>query len=302
MEKFIISCCSAADLSKEHFEERNICYMSFKFILDNDIYSDDLGESIAIDEFYKKMAAGAVPQTIHPEEKDYIEHFRRYLEEGKDILHLTLSSGISEAYDAAVAAQNKLKEEFPERKIYVVDSLAASSGMGLLVDAAADRRDEGLGIDEVRDWVVDNRLSVNHWFFSTTLTYYIRGGRISKTAGTAGNIFRICPLMIVNTEGKLMIWEAVRMKRKVIKETVKKMEKLAINGIDYNGKCYISNSGCYEDARVVANAIENCFPKLKGQIEIYNIGTTIGSHSGPGTVAVFFWGEDRGKLLLNRDI
>ena len=99
-----------------------------------------------------------------------------------------------------------------------------------------------------------------------------------------------------------MIWEAVRMKRKVIKETVKKMEKLAINGIDYNGKCYISNSGCYEDARVVANAIENCFPKLKGQIEIYNIGTTIGSHSGPGTVAVFFWGEDRGKLLLNRDI
>lgn len=302
MEEYIISCCSAADLSKEHFEERNIHYMAFKFTLDKDTYSDDLGESIDIDEFYKRMAAGAVTQTIHPEEQDYIEYFRPFLLEGKDVLHLTLSSGISEAYGAAVAAQNKLKEEFPERKIYVVDSLAASSGMGLLVDAAADKRDEGLGIDAVRDWVVNNRLSVNHWFFSTTLTYYIRGGRISKTAGTAGNIFKICPLMIVNDEGKLMIWEAVRMKRRVIRETVRKMEKLARNGLDYNGKCYISNSGCYEDARAVADAIENSFPNLKGKIEIYNIGTTIGSHSGPGTVAVFFWGQDRGKLLLNRDI
>ena len=99
-----------------------------------------------------------------------------------------------------------------------------------------------------------------------------------------------------------MIWEAVRMKRRVIRETVRKMEKLARNGLDYDGKCYISNSGCYEDACAVRDAIEKSFPKLSGKIKIYNIGTTIGSHSGPGTVAVFFWGQDRGKLLLNRDI
>ncbi|MBE5923638.1 MAG: DegV family protein [Lachnospiraceae bacterium] len=302
MDDYIISCCSAADLSKVHFEERNIRYMAFKFKLDKDIYSDDLGESIDIDEFYKRMIAGATTQTIHPKEEDYYDYFRTFLAEGKDVLHLTLSSGISEAYGAAVAAQNRLKEEFPERKIYVVDSLAASSGMGLLVDAAADKRDEGLGIDEVRDWVVNNRLSVNHWFFSTTLTYYIRGGRISKTAGTMGNIFKICPLMMVNDEGKLMIWEVVRIKRKVMKETLKKMEKLVRNGLDYNGKCYISNAGCYEDARALADMIEKSFPKLNGKVEIFNIGTTIGSHSGPGTVAVFFWGEDRGKLLLNSDI
>lgn len=302
MEEYIISCCSNADLSKEHYEKRNIHYLSFEFMLDDDTYLDDLGESIDINEFYKKMSEGAMTKTIHPDVERYMDYFRTFLESGKDVLHLTLSSGLSEAYESAVAAQEALKSEFPDRKLYIIDSLAASSGLGLLADAAADKRDEGLSIDELKDWIEDNRLFVNHWFFSTTLTYYIRGGRISKTAGTMGNIFKICPLMKVNDEGKLLVWETVRMKRKVVKATISKMENLAWDRLDYNGKCYISHAGCYEDARAVADIIEQRFPKLDGNVEIYDIGTTIGSHTGPGTVALFFWGEDRGKLLLNMNI
>ena len=120
-----------------------------------------------------------------------------------------------------------LSEEFPDRKIYVIDSLAASAGFGLLIDALADKRDEGLTIDELKEWATANRLFANHWFFSTTLTYFIRGGRISKTAGTIGNMLNICPLMNVNNEGKLVVREKIRSKRKVIKAIVDKMEELA---------------------------------------------------------------------------
>lgn len=294
MGEYILSCCSTADLSKEHFEKRDIKYLCFRFMLDDASYPDDLGVSIDINDFYQKMAEGAMTKTSQPNVEEYTNYFRPFLESGKDILHLTLSSGISGSYNSACIAQNMLSEEFPDRKIYVIDSLAASAGFGLLMDALADKRDEGLSIDELKDWATSNLLYDNHWFFSTTLTYFIRGGRISKTAGTIGNMLNICPLMNVNSEGKLIVREKIRSKRKVIKAIVDKMEELARDGLEYNGKCFISNSACIEDARAVADLIEQRFPNLDGKVEIFNIGTVIGSHTGPGTVALFFWGAERG--------
>ena len=161
------------------------------------------------------------------------------------------------------------------------------------MDKLADLRDEGKSIDEVREWAEENKKKLQHWFFSTDLTFYVKGGRVSKTAGFIGNVMNICPLLNVNFEGKLIPRQKVRTKKKVIAEIVDRMEQNAENGLDYDGKCYISNSACEEDAKAVAELVEARFPKLNGKVEINSIGTTIGSHTGPGTVALFFWGKER---------
>ena len=220
-------------------------------------------------------------------------YFETFLKEGKDILHVTLSSGISGSINSAMIAKSMLEEKYPERKIYIVDSLLASSGYGLLMDKLADLRDAGKTMDEVYTWAEENKLKAHAWFFSTDLTFFVKGGRVSKTSGFVGGILNICPLLNMDREGKLIPRHKIRTKKKVIEAMVEQMEQFAQDGFDYNEKCYISHSACMEDAKAVAEKIESRFPKLKGKVEINDIGTTIGSHTGPGTVALFFWGEGR---------
>lgn len=293
MSEYIISCCSTADLSKEHFINRNIHYICFHYFLDGKPYADDLGQSMPFDKFYEAMANGADTKTSQINMEEFVEYFEPFLQEGKDIIHLTLSSGISGVYNSAMLAKEELAEKYPDRKIYIIDSLAASSGYGLLMDKLADLRDEGMDIDTLAKWAEDNRLKLNHWFFSTDLTFYVKGGRISKAAGAIGGMLNICPLLNVDLEGRLIPRQKIRTKKKVIAAIAEKMKELAENGTDYNGKCYISQSACYEDARAVADLVEAAFPHLNGKVEINSIGTTIGSHTGPGTVALFFWGQER---------
>ena len=290
---YILSCCSPADLSKEHFEARDIHYVCFHYSIDGEEYPDDLGQSLPFDVFYSRMAKGSDTKTAQVNVGDYVEYFTPFLEAGKDIVHVTLSSGISGTINAARNAAAILRERFPERKIYVIDSLGASSGYGLLMDTAATKRDEGMSADELANWIEENRLRLHHWFFSTDLTFFVRGGRISKTAGVFGGILEICPLMNMDNLGRLIPRFKIRTKKKVIREIVKKMEENAQNGLEYNGKCYISNSACYDDARAVADLIEARFKRLDGKVEINSVGNLIGSHTGPGTVALFFWGSER---------
>lgn len=293
MSDYIISCCSTADLAKEHFEKRDIHYICFHYELDGKQYLDDLGQSIPFDQFYKMMTEGAETKTSQINAEEYETYFEQFLKEGKDVLHLTLSSGISGTINSANVAKSNLEERYPERKIYIVDSLAASSGYGLLMDKVADLRDEGMTVDELYEWVNANKLKLRHWFFSSDLTFYIKGGRVSKTAGFVGGILNICPLLDVDDKGKLTPRFKIRTKRKVIQTIVDKMAESAENGLDYSGKCYICHSACVEDARAVADLVEERFPKMNGRVLINNIGTTIGSHTGPGTVALFFWGAER---------
>ena len=225
--------------------------------------------------------------------EEYIDYFEPFLKDGKDILHLTLSSGISGTINSANIARDELAAKYPERKIYVVDSLAASAGFGLLMDKLADLRDEGKDIDYIYNWAEEHKLELNHWFFTTDLTYLVRGGRVSKVSGFVGNMLNICPLLNVDLNGKLIARQKIRTKKKVISATVDKMEELAKDGLNYADKVFISNSACYDDARAVADLIEARFPKMKGKVVINSIGTTIGSHTGPGTVALFFWGKKR---------
>lgn len=293
MNQYILSCCSTADLAKEHFQKRNISYICFHYELDGIQYPDDLGETMSFDKFYQLMVDGADTKTSQINAEEYMEYFEPFLKEGKDIVHVTLSSGISGAHNSARIAQEELSEKYPERKIYIIDSLNASSGYGLLVDKLADLRDRGMSAEELHAWAEENKLYCHAWFFSSDLTFFVKGGRVSKTSGFVGNLLNICPLLNVNFEGKLIPRLKIRTKKKAITAIVDKMTELAENGTNYSGKCFISNSACYDDAQAVANLIQERFPNLDGEIIINSVGTTIGSHTGPGTVALFFWGAKR---------
>ena len=290
---YVISCCSTVDLPKDFFEKKNIRYICFHYQLDGVDYLDDLGQTIPFDEFYKKMENGADTKTSQINVEEYEEYFESIVKEGKDIIHLTLSSGISGTINSANIAKDMVLDKYPDRKIEIIDSLAASSGYGLLMDILADKRDQGLSFDELKEFALDIRNKVQHWFFSTDLTFYIKGGRVSKTAGFVGSMLNICPLLNVNIEGKLIPREKIRTKKKVSQRVVDIMEERALGGKDYSGKCFISQSACREDAEYVASLIEARFPKLKGKVMINDIGTTIGSHTGPGTVAVFYIGDQK---------
>ena len=293
MADYVLSGCSSADLSKEHFEAIDVRYICMHFTLDGVSYPDDLGQSMPADEMYARMAKGASTSTSQINISEYVDYFSAFCEQGLDIVHVSLSSGISGTYGSAVSAALIVRERYPEREIYVVDSLGASSGYGLILDTAAAMRDSGLSAKELADWIEANRLKLHHWFFSTDLSSYVRGGRISKTAAFFGGVFEICPLLNMDNLGRLVPRRKIRTKKNVIREIVQKMVENAQDGTDYSGKCYISMSACRADAEEVARLVEEKFPKLDGKVLINNIGGLIGAHTGPGTVALFFWGGER---------
>jgi DegV family protein with EDD domain len=293
MPDYVLTCCSTADMPVQYFEKRYIPYICFHYHMNGKEYADDLGQTIPFEEFYARIAAGAMPTTSQVNAWEYIDFFEPFLKNGKDILHISLSSGLSGSYNSACIAADELLQKYPGRKILILDSLGASSGYGLLTDAAADIRDGGATIEEVRTWVEEHKLNVHHWFFSTDLTHYRRGGRISATSAVMGTLLNICPLLNVNYEGKLIPRTKVRGKKRVINEMLRMMEEHAQDAAEYSGKCFISHSACYEDARLLADLIEDKFPMIDGPVLINSVGAVVGAHTGPGTVALFFFGDKR---------
>jgi DegV family protein with EDD domain len=293
LPEFIITCCSTVDLPYEYLQNRNIPFVSFHFHMDGKDYSDDLGRSMPLDKFYQRIAAGAMPTTSQVSVGEYIAFFEPFLRAGQDILHISLSSGLSGSFQSAVIARHELAQKYPHRNITIVDSLSASSGYGLLVDMSADLRDQSATLEQVRSWVEENKLYLHHWFFSTDLTHYKRGGRLSAASALMGTLLHICPLMNMNDEGRLIPRSKIRGKQHVMDEMVHMMEAHARDGMNYSGKCFISHSACADDARSVAHLVELKFTKLSGKVMINSVGTVIGSHTGPGTVALFFLGDRR---------
>ncbi len=293
MPSFILSCCSTADMPAEYFERRSIPYVCFHYFFDGVEYADDLGKSMPFSEFYARINAGAMPTTSLVNTEQFLAFFKPFLKEGKDILHLSFSSGLSGTFAAAQIARDELLERYPARKIVLVDSLGASSGYGLMVDTLADQRDAGASLEEAAAWIEAHKLNMHHWFFSTDLSHYKRGGRISQTAFVIGSLLNIFPLMNMDELGHLTPRFKINGKKRVMREMVRQMELHADNGLNYDKKCFISNSACMEDAQAVAAMIEEKFPKLNGKVMINSVGTVVGSHTGPGTVALFFWGDSR---------
>lgn len=293
MGNYVLSCCSTADLSREHFEKIDVNYICFHYELDGEYYTDDLGQSMPFETFYQRMAEGADTKTSQVNAEEFERYFERFLIKGLDILHVCLSSALSGVINSANIARETLLMRYPEREIKIVDSLGASSGYGLFMDTLAKKRGEGMSLEEIYNWAEEHKKNLQHWFFSTDLSFYVKGGRISKTSGAIGTILNVCPLLNMDKDGRLTPRYKIRTKKKVIRTIVDKMEEYAEGNAAYSGKCYISQSACMEDAKEVARLVEERFPNLDGKVEINYVGTTIGSHTGPGTVALFFWGSKR---------
>lgn len=280
-------------MTAEHLKSLGVEFAKYHYIIDGVDYKDDLFVSSSPESFYGAIAAGALPTTSQVTPEELLELWSPILAQGHDILHIEFSSGLSGGYASALSAQEEVKKHYPARKVVVVDSLCASSGYGLLVDKAVELKAGGMGLDELAAWLEENKLRLRHWFFSTNLQHFKRGGRISGPAATIGSLLKICPVMDVNCRGKLIIRKKVTGKKKAIKEMFEQMAAQAEGGAGYDGKCFISHSDVIADARELADLIHAGFPKLNGSVEIDNIGTVIGSHTGPGTVALFFFSSTK---------
>ncbi|MBR5590409.1 MAG: DegV family protein, partial [Anaerotignum sp.] len=239
------------------------------------------------------MEEGAMTKTSQVNVAEFEEYFESFLKEGKDILHITLASGISGVNNSANIAKNMMEEKYPDRKIYVVDSCSAACGYGMLMDTLADMRDAGKSIDEIYEWVEANKSRVHHWISPTDLKYLIRGGRVSKASGFVGQMLNICPVLIVAGDGTLKAMQKVRTKKKVLEALANKVIENTAEGAEYAGKCYVAHSACEEDAKTLVALIEEKVPALKGKVVLGNIGTVIGSHTGPGALLVCFFGNER---------
>lgn len=293
MAAYRLTACSTADRSPAFFRDREIPYAAFHYHEGDVVRDDDLGQSIPFEEFYAAMAAGAQPQTSQPSGGDYARVWEPILEAGEDVVHLSLSSGISGAYEMACAAATEIVQAHPGRAIHVVDSLCASGGYGMLLELMADERDRGVDAEGLVAFAERTRLHVNHWFFSTDLTAYVRGGRVSAPAAWAAAALSICPVLTMDAKGCLVPQRKVRTRTRAAKAVVGEMEARATDGTDYDGPCGISHSACPEMAELVRDLVEDSFPRLEGRVWIESVGTVIGSHAGPGTVALYFLGEER---------
>ena len=292
-ENFILSCESTVDLPYSYVSGRNMPVLFYSYLIDGQEYPDDMGrDPEALPRFYRFLEEGKMPSTSQTNVFKYTEFFTELLKKG-DVLHIAFGSGMTPSVKNALAAADELRKEFPNRKIIVVDSLCSSSGYGLLVDGAADMRDRGCTIEEIEQWLLDNRQKVHHQFFSTDLKYFRRSGRVSGATATIGSILNICPIMRLDDTGHIIAYDKVGGKKRASQRTIQEMEKHAENGLQYSGKCWICHSNCLADAQETKEVIRQKFPNISEDIRICDIGTIIASHCGPGTVAVFFFGDER---------
>lgn len=291
--QYILSCESTIDLPYTYAKERQIPVLFYSYFVNGQEYPDDMGrDPQTLPQFYERISEGCLPTTAQLNEAAYLDFLEPLLQQG-DVLHIVFGSGMTSSIQNARSAAALLREKYPQRKLAIVDSFCSSSGYGLMVDGAADLRDGGTTLEETVHWTEAVAHSIHHQFFSTDLQYYRRSGRMSGPAAAIGAILDICPLMRLNYDGKIIAYSKVQGKKRAIRETVKAMEAHAAGGAAYSGKCFICHSNCLKDALATKAAVEAKFPHIQGEIRICDIGTIIASHCGPGTVAVFFFGDER---------
>lgn len=294
MSKYILSSESTIDLPYSYVNKRDISIIFYSYTVDQQIFIDDMGrDENALPNFYKMLDEGALPSTSQINKFQYFEYFDDLLQKG-DVIHLAFGTGMTPSYLRALEAKEELMEKYPDKKLIIIDTTCSSSGFGLLLDDAADKRDEGYSIDELANWVESIKYTLHHQFYSTDLKYFKRSGRVSGATAMIATILGICPIMHLNYEGRIISYSKARGKKKAISTTLDEMEAHAIGGKEYNGKCFISHSNSLADAETTAALIKERFPNVK-EVKIYDIGTIIASHTGAGTVAVYFYGDERTK-------
>ena len=287
---FTLSCESTTDLTLHHFNKRNIPVLPYTYTIDGQEFVDDMREGNGLAQFYNQLTAGKRPTTSLINKEKYLDFFRPLLEKG-DLLHVAFGSGMSQSASNAILAAEELKEEFPNRKIYVLDSLCACVGFGILVDMMADLRDEGKTIDEVYEWANANKLKIHHQFFSTTLTYFHRSGRLSGPAALIGNILKLCPIVRLNANGKMIAYAKVMSENKALAKLLADIAPLIKNGADYDGRLWLAHSNYVSMATKAVAELKQTYPKA--DIRVFDIGPVVASHCGPGTLSIYFVGDTR---------
>lgn len=290
MRDFVITTDNTSDLPSDYVEKYDIGIAYLTTILEGVEYKGK--DALDPKDFYNKVREGAMPTTSQINQAEAMEFFRPYLEEGKDILHVAFSSGLSGTYSSMVIAAEELKEEFPEANILIVDTLAASMGEGLLVHHALRLKREGKSIQEIYEWLIHNRFHMAHLFTVDDLFHLHRGGRVSKAVAIVGSVMNIKPVLHVDDEGHLTaLSNKVRGRKKSIQTLEKLMEERIGDHIDKNDVIMISHGDCIEDANYLKSLIEEKYGEHEFLMNY--VGPTIGAHSGPGTLALFFLGEHR---------
>ena len=290
MSDFIILTDSSADLSAEMAQELDVQVIPLSFIMKGRTYRN-FPDNREMDPhlFYEALRQGEEATTAAVNVGQYTEALEPLLQAGKDVLILAFSSGLSATYNSSRLAVEELREKYPERKLYTVDTLCASLGQGLLVWYAAKARERGGTIEEVRDWVEDRKLSLCHQFTVDDLHFLKRGGRISAATALVGSVLQVKPVLHVDNEGHLVNIGKVRGRQAALKALVDRMEATAIDSGSLT--VFISHGDCLEDAQTVAGMVKKRFGVQN--ICINYVGPVIGAHSGPGTVALFYIGTNR---------
>lgn len=284
------SCCN---LAEETIDRYGLHVLPLTFMADGEdtVYQSYLkGEKTDLSQFYKMMRDGKVFRTSLPNLSDTEALFRSLLDAGRDILYLGFSSGLSGTYEATELLAKQLRGEYPDRKIYTVDTLAASGGQGLLVWHACQHAEAGEGINAVRDWVEGNKLRLAHWFTVDDLMFLWRGGRVSKTSAWAGTLLNIKPVLHVDDEGHLIPMEKVRGRKKSLTALLNHMEKTGTQPLA-DQMVFITHGDCLEEAQWLEQQIHERFGVR--DIVVNCIDPVIGAHSGPGTMALFFLASSR---------
>lgn len=290
MKDYVIITDSSCDLTPALAAETQIEVIPLQLTMEGKEYKNYLdGREIDFKAFYAKLREGVKASTSAVNPDVFSEAFKKILNKGKDILYLGFSSGLSSTFHASTIAAEDLMQAYPDSKIYCVDTLAASLGQGLLVYLAAEKKKDGATIEEVRDFVEQNRLHLCHWFTVDDLNHLKRGGRVSATTALVGTMLNIKPILHVDDEGHLINVGKVRGRKASIESMVTHMKESVINPSEQT--VFISHGDCEEDALTLKKMVEIEFsPK---RIEMNTIGPVIGAHSGPGTLAVFFLGDKR---------
>ena len=289
MREYVITTDNTADLPYSYYKQHDIEYMYLTYQMEGETYGKQ--DEMEFKDFYERMRKGSIPTISQVNSEEAKEVLRPLLIQGKDILHLAFSSGLSGSYNSVRMAAEELREEFPERKIVVIDSLCASLGEGLFVDKAVEMKEEGKSLEENAAWLEEHKLNFCHVFTVDNLFHLHRGGRVSKVAAVVGTMISLKPLLYVDNEGHLIPLKNVRGRRKSLSGLVTMMEERIGDWKDKNTKIFISHGDCQEDAEYVARLVKEKFGYETFLIN--TIGATIGAHAGPGTVALFFLGEYR---------
>ena len=289
MSEYVITTDNNSDLPEKYFKDHGVGCMYLSYSMDGKNYTHE--NFLPEHEFYEAMRNGSMPTTAQVNPENAKTLLEPYLKEGKDILHIAFSSGLSGTYNSSRIAAEELMEEYTDRRIIVVDSLSASLGQGLLVWLAQQKKELGQTLEDVADWAEKNKLKMVHLFTVDDLNHLYRGGRVSRTTAIVGSMLNIKPVLHVDNEGKLTAIGKVRGRKKALQELVKLMdEKIGSFGADCD-TIFISHGDCEQDAQYVAAKVKEKY-NIKNII-INQVGATIGAHSGPGTMALFFVGDVR---------